>query len=199
MRSVGLATNGFVTQCFIDELARSVGTDPYQFQRALLDPEKVRHVRPGKISAKARAIRLRGVLDEAARKSVWSNRLGANRGRGIAALEYADAFFSVVVEITLDGKGWLNVDRVVVVGDPGFLVNPNIAEAQVEGSVAFGLTSALYGEITIDRGAVVQRNFDDYRMLRLNEMPQVETHWVLSREPPWGDWVNAWLPRSRRP
>ena len=78
------------------------------------------------------------------------------------------------------------MDRVVVAGDPSFLVNPNTAEAQVEGSVAFGLTSALYGEITIDMGRVVQGNFNDYRMLRINEMPRVETHWVLSRRPEWG-------------
>ena len=186
MRSVGLATHGFVTLCFIDELARSAGKDPYQFQRDLLDPRKAREVRPGKISPEARAARLRRVLDEAARKSGWGKPPGPNRGRGISALEYADANFSVVVEVTLDGEGWLTVDRAIVVGDPGFLVNPDIAEAQIEGSIAFGLTSALYGEITIEQGAVVQRNFDDYRILRVNEMPKVETHWLLSREPPWG-------------
>jgi isoquinoline 1-oxidoreductase beta subunit len=75
---------------------------------------------------------------------------------------------------------------VVVAADPSFLVNPDGAEAQVEGSVVFGLTSALYGEITIDKGRTVQSNFNDYRMLRINEMPRVETHWVLSRRPPWG-------------
>jgi isoquinoline 1-oxidoreductase beta subunit len=104
----------------------------------------------------------------------------------MAALEYANAFYAVIVEVTLDGKGWFNVDRVVVAGDPSFLVNPDMAEAQVEGSVAFGLTSAMYGEITIDKGSVVQGNFNDYRMLRINEMPLVETHWILSGSPHWG-------------
>ena len=74
----------------------------------------------------------------------------------------------------------------VVAADPSFLVNPDGAEAQVEGSVAFGLTSALYGEITIDKGRVVQSNFNDYRILRINEMPRVETHWVLSHRSRWG-------------
>ena len=95
-------------------------------------------------------------------------------------------FYSVVVEVTLDGSGWLSVDRAIVAGDPGLLVNPDNAEAQIEGSVAFGLTSALYGEITIDEGRVAQSNFSDYQMLRIREMPKVDTHWVLSGRPPWG-------------
>jgi isoquinoline 1-oxidoreductase beta subunit len=188
MRAVGLATHGFVTQCFMDELARAAGKNPYEFQRALLIPDKTPETvsKLPKIPPKSRVARLRVVLDEAARKSNWDDRLEPNRGRGIAALEYADAFYSVVVEVTIDGKGWFSVDRVTVVGDPSFLVNPDIAEAQVEGSVAFGLTSALYGEITIEKGSAVQGNFNDYRMLRINEMPRVEVHWVLSRRPPWG-------------
>lgn len=188
MRAVGLATHAFFTQCFIDELARAAGRDPYEFLRALLDPDKTPTAvsNPRKIPPKSRVARLRAVLDEAARKSSWDNRLEQNRGRGIAAVDYADAFYSVVVEVTLDGKGWFTVDRVVVVGDPSFLVNPDTANAQVEGSVAFGLTSAMYGEITIDKGRVVQGNFNDYRLLRIGEMPKVETHWLLSRQSPWG-------------
>jgi isoquinoline 1-oxidoreductase beta subunit len=154
MRAVGLATHGFVTQCFTDELARAAGKDPYDFQRALLNPDKVSAIasNPDEISPRSRVARLRAVLDEAARKSSWNERLAPNRGRGIAAIEGSDAFFSAVVEVMLDGKGWFNVDRVVVAGDPSFLVNPDGAEAQVEGSVVFGLSSALYGEITIDKG-----------------------------------------------
>lgn len=188
MRAVGLATHAFVTQCFMDELARAAGKDPYTFQRALLNPDRTPVIvsKPGEISAQSRVARLRSVLDEAARKSSWDAPLERNRGRGIAAVEYADAFYTVVVEVTLDGQGWFNVDRVVVAGDPSFLVNPDSAAAQVEGSVAFGLTSALYGEITIDKGSVVQGNFNDYQILRINEMPKVEIHWVLSRRFPFG-------------
>jgi isoquinoline 1-oxidoreductase beta subunit len=188
MRSVALGTHAIFTQCFMDELARVAGKDPYEFQRALLDPDAAPQVvtKPGKMSLKLRIARLRAVLDEAARKSSWDERRERNRGRGIAAVEYANAFYSVVVEVTLDGKGWFSVDRVVVAGDPSFLVNPDSANAQVEGSVAFGLTSALYGEITIDKGSVVEGNFNDYRILRINEMPRVETHWLLSRRPQWG-------------
>jgi isoquinoline 1-oxidoreductase beta subunit len=74
---------------------------------------------------------------------------------------------------------------VVVAGDPGFLVNPDCAQAQVEGSVVFGLSSAMYGEITVENGRILQGNFDNYRLLRIPEMPQVETHWILSREAEW--------------
>jgi isoquinoline 1-oxidoreductase beta subunit len=188
MRSVAMAANVFFTQCFMDELARAAGKDSYQFQRALLNPDTTPEevAKPRKTSPKERVARLRAVLDQAAHKSNWGERLTANRGRGIAVIEYASAFYAVVVEVTLDGKGWLSVDRVVVAGDPSFLVNPDGAAAQVEGSVAFGLTSALYGEITIDKGSVVQGNFNDYRILRINEMPEIEIHWVLSRQFPFG-------------
>jgi isoquinoline 1-oxidoreductase subunit beta len=195
MRGVGFATHGFVTQSFMDELARAAGKDSYAFQFALLDPDRTPSAVPTPvlkgdythdIPSRTRAARLRAVLEEAASKAGWGRSLGPNRGRGIATIEEADAFYAVVVEVTLDGNGWFSVDRVVVAGDPSFLVNPDNAEAQVEGCVAFGLTSALYGEITISEGRVVEGNFNDYQILRIHEMPKVETHWVLSRQPGWG-------------
>jgi isoquinoline 1-oxidoreductase beta subunit len=186
MRSVGLAAHAFVVQCFMDELARAAGKDPYKFQRELLNPDKAKASKRQEVPDGEQIARLRKVLDEAAYKSDWNTPLEQNRGRGIAVLEYANAAYAVVAEVTLDGKGWFSVDRVVVAGDPSFLVNPDGAAAQVEGSVAFGLTSALYGEITIDKGGVAQGNFNDYRILRVGEMPKVETHWVLSRRFPFG-------------
>jgi isoquinoline 1-oxidoreductase beta subunit len=192
MRGVAFSMNCFVTQSFADELAAAAGADSYAFQRALLDPAKVPDYVPSSvlpdfdgIAPDVRAARLGAVLDEATTKAGWGEPLGADRGRGIAISEEGASYFAAVVEVTLDGEGWFSVDRVVIAGDPGFLVNPDIATAQVEGSVAFGLTSAIYGEITIDGGTVVESNFHDYRLLRLDEMPQVETHWVLNREV-WG-------------
>ncbi|MGH6925372.1 MAG: molybdopterin cofactor-binding domain-containing protein [Propylenella sp.] len=189
MRGVAFSMNCFVTQSFVDELAAATGVDSYAFQRALLDPDKMQDYVPpsvfpdfDELPPAVRASRLRAVLDEAAAKSDWDAPLGPSRGRGIAINEEGTSYFAAVVEVTLDGKGWFSVDRVVVGGDPGFLVNPDIAAAQVEGSVAFGLTSAMYGEITIRDGAVEQSNFHDYPILRLNEMPPVEVHWVLNRE-----------------
>jgi isoquinoline 1-oxidoreductase beta subunit len=192
MRGVGYAMNCFVTQSAVDELAVAAGVDTYSFQRALLDPAKAHDYVPPSafpdfdgIDPATRAARLRAVLDEAARRSGWTRPLRPGGGRGIAVNEEASSYFAAVAEVTLDGEGWFRVDRVVVAGDPGFLVSPDAATAQVEGSVAFALTSAMYGEITIRDGAVVESNFHDYLMLRIDEMPQVEVHWAPNRDV-WG-------------
>lgn len=189
MRGVSFSMNCFATQSFVDELARAVGADTYAFQRSLLDADRVSDSVPGSVlvdldgvSPKVRAARLRAVLDKAAQESGWGMPLEQGRGRGLAVNEEGSSFFAVVVEVTLDGEGWLKVDRVVVAGDCGYLVNPDAAAAQVEGSVAFALTSALYGEIGIRNGEVAQSNFHDYELLRLDEMPEVEVHWVLNGE-----------------
>jgi isoquinoline 1-oxidoreductase beta subunit len=186
LRGVALGQNCFEVQGFMDELAKAAGKDSYNFQRALLDPEKMPADSPKRahdgITARTRAAHLRKVLDEVARRSDWGRPLRRNQGRGLAVHEQAYAFWAVVAEVTLDGTGWFKVDRVVVVGDPGILVNPANATAQVEGSVAFGLTTAMYGEITLRNGWVVESNFDDYRILRIDEMPKVEVYWALSRQ-----------------
>jgi isoquinoline 1-oxidoreductase beta subunit len=91
-----------------------------------------------------------------------------------------------VVEVTLDDRGWFAIDRVVVVGDPGSVVNPDNSTSQVEGSVAFALTSAMFGDITIRNGRVQQSNFHDYRLLRIDEMPKVETYWSPNSDRAWG-------------
>jgi isoquinoline 1-oxidoreductase subunit beta len=195
LRGVGFSMHSFTNQCFIDELAKAAGRDTYECQRALLDPEKTpADVPPATvgeqltddISPRTRAARLRAVLDEAAEKAGWRNPLGPNRGRGIAAQEQGGGFYAVVVEVTLDSRAWFKVDRIVVVGDPGLLANPDNATAQIQGAAAFGLTSAMYGEITLKNGRVVEGNFDDYQMLRIDEMPEVEVHWILGRQF-WGD------------
>jgi CO/xanthine dehydrogenase Mo-binding subunit len=192
MRGVSFATQGFVTQGFMDELAELARIDPYEFQRGLLDPEQtpveVPIAIPGPtiLNPMERAERLRAVLDEAARRARWGATLDLNRGRGIAVEEEAGSYFAVVVEVTLDGEGWFRVDRLVVAGDAGVIVNPSNANAQVEGSVAFALTSAMYGEITIDGGSVVEANFNDYQMLRVQEMPKVEIYWLTNSDSRWG-------------
>ncbi len=184
IRGVAYASNVYAIQCFMDELAEAAGKDTYEFQRELLDPN--RHASTRDEESRARAGRLRAALDEAARQAGWGGPLGSDRGRGIAISEQANAFYAAVVEVTLDGKGWFRIDRVVVAGDPGHLVNPNNATAQAEGSVAFALTSAIHGQITIERGRVVESNFHDYPLLRIQEMPEVEVHWVPNGGPVWG-------------
>ena len=183
MRGVSNVTHSFVTQCFMDELARAAGKDSYELQSSLLDLGKQS---ARKENSRSSAARLREALHMAAHKASWGDPLGPQRGRGIAAIVHADSFCSAVVEVTLDGRGWFSVDRVVVAADPSFLVNPDSATAQAEGSVAFALTSAMYGRITINQGRVVESNFHDYPILRIHEMPKVETHWILSRKPTWG-------------
>jgi isoquinoline 1-oxidoreductase beta subunit len=165
-RSVGSSQNAFVTEGFIDELAVAAGEDPFAYRRRLLS----RHPRH------------RRVLELAAEKSEWGTPLAVGRGRGIAVAEAFGSFVAQVAEVTVDERGRVRVDRVVCAVDCGPIVNPDTIEAQIEGGVVFGLTAALYGRITIDRGRVQQNNFHDYQMLRMREMPQVEVYIVASTE-----------------
>jgi len=191
MRGVGNSIDVFAIQSFLDELAHQAGSDAYRFQRALLDPATTPHEVPllefdQPLPSAERAGRLRAVLDEAAKRSNWDTPMPRGRGRGIAAHEYQGGFYAVVVEVTLDGHGSLKVDRVLVVADVGMLGNPHNAEAQVEGGVAFGLSSALYGRISFEDGMVQQGNFDTYELLRADAMPDVQIHWITDRQF-WGD------------
>jgi isoquinoline 1-oxidoreductase beta subunit len=170
-RSVGNSQNGYITECFVDELAKAGGKDPFEFRRKLL----------------ANAPRHRGVLELAASKAGWGQPLPAGRTRGIAMVESFGSFVAEVAEVSVNrGSGEVRVHRVVCAIDCGRHVNPDTIAAQMEGGIAFGLTAVLKGLITIDKGRVQQSNFHDYEMLRLNEMPQVEVHIVPSNEPPGG-------------
>lgn len=165
-RSTGASHNCYVTECLIDELAKLAGRDPYLFRRSLL-------------AAKPRYL---AVLDLAAERAGWDDPLPAGVSRGIAVLGYSGSFVAVVAEVVLDSKQRPIPTRVVCAIDCGLPVNPDVIAAQLESSVAFGLSAALYGEIEIDRGRVRQSNFHDYRILRLSEMPRVESHIVPSRD-----------------
>jgi len=172
-RSVGSTHTAFSTETFLDELAAAGGKDPYELRRALL----------------AKHPRHKGVLELAAQRAGWGKPLaqakGAQRGRGIAVHESFNTFVAQVAEVTVrDGK--LKVDRVVCAVDCGVAVNPAVIRAQMESGIAYGLTAALYGAITLKDGAVEQSNFHDYAPLRMNEMPRVEVHIVPSEEKPSG-------------
>jgi isoquinoline 1-oxidoreductase subunit beta len=169
-RSVGHSHTGFEVESFVDELAHHSHNDPYQFRRALL----------------ARHPRHRGVLDLVAQKAGWGGELPPGRGQGIAVFESYGSYVAEVAEVSVDGKGKVRVHRVVCAVDCGQTVNPSIIEAQMQGGIVFGLSAALYGEITIEEGRVQQENFDDYPVLRMDEMPVVEVHIVKSREKPGG-------------
>ena len=159
-RSVGHSHTAFVVESFVDELAHAASRDPLEFRRALLGK------RP----------RYKAVLELAADKAGWGTPLPEGHGRGLAVHESFGSFVAEVAEVSIARDGQLKVHRVVCAVDCGPIVNPVTIQAQMESAVAFGLTAALYGEITLENGRVQQRNFHDYPMLRMHEMPVVETH-----------------------
>jgi len=170
-RSVGASQNGFFSECFMDELAIAGKKDPYEFRLRLLD----------------KAPRLHGVLELAAQKAGWDKPLPAGRYRGIAVLEAFQSYASQVVEISVDRKARsVKVHRVVCAVDVGRVVNPTNIVMQSESAIVYGLSSALYGAITISGGRVNQTNFNNYQVLRIDAMPTIETYIVPSEEKPTG-------------
>ncbi len=164
-RSVGHTHNAYVIECFMDELARAAGADPFEYRRNLLS-DAPRHLR---------------VLELAAEKGGWGGRLSAGRARGIALHESFGSFVAQVAEVSVtDGRP--QVHRVVAAVDCGPTVNPNIIEAQIESAICYGLTAALYGAIDIKDGRAQESNFHDYQMVRIDEMPDVEVHIVPSSD-----------------
>jgi isoquinoline 1-oxidoreductase beta subunit len=153
----------------MDELALAAGKDPYEFRRALLDKHP----------------RLKRVLELAAEKSGWGRPLPAGRARGIALMEGYGTSMAQVAEVSVSGQA-VRVHRVVVAADPGRMVNPNIVRQQLEGSIIYGLSAVLYGEVTLENGRVQQTNFHDYPVVRMPESPAIEMHIVDSTEKPAG-------------
>jgi isoquinoline 1-oxidoreductase beta subunit len=161
-RCVNHTQNCFFKESFVDEMAHAAGIDPLAYRQALIGSH--RH-----------AAKFLGVLNAAADRAGWDTPLPPNTYRGIALNEAYNTFVAAVAEVSVGDDGAVRMHRIVVALDPGTVVNPLTAEMQTESAVVFGLTAALYGEITIKDGRVEQSNFNDYRMLRLAEMPKVET------------------------
>lgn len=183
-RSVEHSTNGFVTECFLDELAAAGKLDPLELRlRLLAEPRSVRVPPDNEQILDTR--RLKAVLELAAARGGWGQPLPKGRGRGLACHFSFETYVAEVAEVTVDKDG-LKVDRVVAAVDCGRVVNPNGARAQLEGGIVYGLTAALKGAITIDRGRAQQSNFHDYEMLRIAESPAIEVHFVASDAPPTG-------------
>jgi isoquinoline 1-oxidoreductase beta subunit len=164
-RSVGSTHTAFATECFLDEIARETKKDPYELRRALLGKHP-RH---------------KGVLELAAQRAGWGKPLPAGRARGIAVHESFNTFVAQVVEISAK-----KIERVVCAVDCGVAVNPNIIAMQMESGIGYGLSAALSGAITLKEGRVEQSNFHDYPVVRMNQMPRIETFIVPSKEKPSG-------------
>jgi isoquinoline 1-oxidoreductase beta subunit len=167
-RSVSHALNCFVAESFMDELAHAAGKDPYAFRAGLLSKQP----------------RYQRVLDAAAEKAGWG-KAPAGHHQGIALMEGYGSYLAQVVEVSVK-RGALKIHRITCVVDCGRMVNPNIVDQQVEGSILFGLTAALWGEITLKGGQAQERNFDTYRLLRLPESPRIEVVLLESTEAPGG-------------
>ncbi|WP_315834698.1 xanthine dehydrogenase family protein molybdopterin-binding subunit [Bradyrhizobium prioriisuperbiae] len=169
-RSVGPSHSVFVVESFIDELAAAAKRDPVDYRRALLDKEP----------------RAKAVLDLAAAKAGWGGTLPNGVGRGVSLQHVFGSYMAQVAEVEVAKDGSVRVRRVVCAVDCGSAINPNTIEAQVQGAVIFGISAALYGEITLKNGRVQQSNFDDYQVVRINEAPAIEVHIVRNTEDPGG-------------
>ena len=161
-RSVGNSQNGYIMEGFIDELAHAAGKDPYEFRRLLL----------------AKQPRFIGVLDLAAEKAGWKKPLPEGVHRGIATAYAYGSHVAQVAEVSVAKDGKVKVHRVVCAVDPGWVVNPDTFKAQIESGILYGMSGALFGEITIRSGRVEQSNFHDYPIPRLTDMPKIEVHFL---------------------
>jgi len=169
-RSVGHSHTGFVVESFIDELAHAAGKDPFEFRRRLL-VRQPRHL---------------GVLELAAKKAGWGRKLPKGKAQGIAVHDSFGSFISQVAEVSVEPDKTVRIHRVVCAVDCGRVVNPSTIEAQMQSAIAFGLSAVLHGAITLKDGRVEQSNFNDYELVRLEEMPKVEVYIVKSGEKPGG-------------
>ena len=169
-RGVGATRNLVVLESFIDELAAKAGRDPLQYRLAMLKKNQRAH----------------RVLSRAAEIAGWGQSMAVNSGRGIALLNAWDTYMAQVVDVSVSTSGSITVQRVVCVVDCGVVVNPDTVVAQMQGGINFGLTAALYGNITLDKGRVQQSNFHDYPILRMNQSPQIDVEIIASNEAPGG-------------
>jgi isoquinoline 1-oxidoreductase subunit beta len=173
-RGVGPNNNVFAIESFVDELAKKAAKDPVEFRRGMLE----------------KSPRMRAAIDLAAGKSGWGQPLAARNGgrvgRGICAQTAFGSYIATIAEVEVDKDGEVRVHRLVSAVDTGIAVNPDTVIAQLQGGLIFGLTAALYGEITLEKGRVQQSNFHNYRMLRMDQAPAIEVYLIPSSETPGG-------------
>ncbi|MGL4728510.1 MAG: molybdopterin cofactor-binding domain-containing protein [Bosea sp. (in: a-proteobacteria)] len=169
-RAVGSTHTAYAVECFLDEVAEAAGKDPVAFRLSMLEGHP----------------RFAGVLRLAAEKAGWGQPLPAGRFRGVAVAESFSSYVAQVAEISVNAQGRVKVERVVCAVDCGVVVNPDMVRAQIEGGIGFGLGAVMKSQLTLDKGKVVEGNFDGYDVLRFDEMPKVEVHMVKSEAGPTG-------------
>jgi isoquinoline 1-oxidoreductase subunit beta len=183
MRSVYALQAGFASESFVDELAAAVRKDPLEYRLHMLAKNKDQDIQY--FTTTWRTARMRGALELVAEKAGWKNPLPAGRFRGVACFGCFSSYMAEVVEISMENDT-PTVHRVVAAVDCGQVVNPSILEQQIQGGIIYALTNALRAKITIEKGRIVQGNFDDYAPLRMEETPVVEVYAVPSVEAPTG-------------
>ena len=169
-RGVGPNNNVFAIECFMDELAHKAGKDPVKFRRGMLGTNP----------------RAKAALDLVAEKSGWGAALPPRVGRGVSVQPSFGSCIATVVEAEVDETGEVHLRRVISAVDTGIAVNPDTIMAQLQGGLVFGLTAALYGDVPISKGRVRLSNFNDYRMLRIDQVPRIDVHVIKSGEEPGG-------------
>jgi isoquinoline 1-oxidoreductase beta subunit len=174
-RGVGPNANTFGAECMVDKIAHASSVDPVEFRRRMLQKDP----------------RALAVLDLASEKSGWAAPLapapdGTRQGRGVAVLSAFGSYLACVAHVVVTNEGYVRITRTVTVSDVGMMVNPDTLEAQVQGGTIFGIGAVLYGQVTIEKGRIQQSNFNDYRVLRIDEVPKIETFFIKSSEKPGG-------------
>jgi isoquinoline 1-oxidoreductase beta subunit len=160
----------FVIESFIDEMAAAAKKDPVEFRRSMLQKNP----------------RALAVLNLAVEKAGWGRKLPAGQGRGVSLQFAFNSYVACVLEIDVNTAGKIRLRRTVTAVDCGLTVNPDTVRAQMEGGIIFGLSTAMFNEITLTGGAVDQTNFDRYRVLRINEAPRIEVYHIRNNEEPGG-------------
>jgi isoquinoline 1-oxidoreductase beta subunit len=186
-RGVSHNLNALALECFIDELANAAGKDPIQYRIDMLDMGSTKHQWSGLSAGVPVGARMKRVLEEVRAKSGWGKKLPAGRGMGVAVMEGYNTVIAMVAEVTVSSNYDVVVDKVTAVVDAGTLVHPDQALAQMQGTINFGQSACLWGEITVRNGGVEQNNFDMYRVARMNENPKVlDIHFIKSDSTPGG-------------
>lgn len=186
-RAVSHNLNALAVECFIDELAHAAGKDPLQYRIDMLDMGSTKHQWSGLSAGVPVGARMKRVLEQVRAKSGWGKKLPSGRGMGVAVMEGYNTVIAMVAEVTVSESYDVTIDKVTAVVDAGTLVHPDQALAQMQGTINFGQSGCMWGEITLRNGEVQQNNFDQYRVARINEAPKVlDIHFITSDGTPGG-------------